>query len=697
MKFYLLCFIGLSAVFSLRGQRQLSPDVISGNIQVKFIPENKQIIGSVAYTFWVKSINDTLKIDARNLQIDRVSLNNVSAKYDYKKQLITVIPPYQVGPNKLVIDYHGQPKQALYFWGDFLDHSRFDQQIWTQGQGKYSSNWVPSFDDPTEKVVFSVAITADSRYQAYSNGSLQTEKHGADGSITWQYAMEKPMSSYLLMLAVGQFWNQTIKSKSGVPIAMYVAKGDEAHWEPTYRHSKEIFDILEAETGVPYPWKVYRQIPVRDFLYAGMENTTSTLFAQDFVVDSIGYNDRRYSNVNAHELAHQWFGDLVTAHSGKHHWLQEGFATYFALLAERKLFGDDYFYYQMYRHAVALKNNAKHDSIPILSEKASSLSYYQKGAWALFDLHQKMGDKKWKKCIRTYLKKYAFGTVTTDDFLKIVRETSQLDTDLFQKEWLESAQFPWDHALELLQKNAQIKQLLQLQKSRSGSSLNSSEALNVMTSNAYYPLKNEVLFQFREQPFEQKKEIIEAALDCKDLEVRQALAEFIGDFPEAFRTKYEQLLSDPSYETQEIALMHLWKLFPDQRKMYLERFQNIVGLPDKSLRITFLTLAIGSDLYNADATENYREELEQFCTNRYETSVRQEAITNLLLLHPSNETALIQLMEGLAHFKWQFVQFTKEKLKTIKDQAQGVELLNQLVAKVSLEAREKAKNWIAKN
>ena len=93
-----------------------------------------------------------------------------------------------------------------------------------------------------------------------------------------------------------------------------------------------------------YPWKIYRQIPVRDFLYAGMENTTSTIFSQDFVVDSIGFNDKNYINVNAHELAHQWFGDLITSQSSKHHWLQEGFATYYALLAERQLFGDDYFY-----------------------------------------------------------------------------------------------------------------------------------------------------------------------------------------------------------------------------------------------------------------------------------------------------------------------------------------------------------------
>ena len=135
------------------------------------------------------------------------------------------------------------------------------------------------------------------------------------------------MSSYLVMLAIGNFLHKTEKSASGIPLENYYKPVDEDKYQYTYKHSTEIFNFLEKEIGVKYPWKVYRQVPVEDFLYAGMENTSSTIFAQDYVVDESGFNDRNYLNVNAHELAHQWFGDLVTAKSGKHHWLQEGFAT----------------------------------------------------------------------------------------------------------------------------------------------------------------------------------------------------------------------------------------------------------------------------------------------------------------------------------------------------------------------------------
>src|SRR5690606_15431582 len=103
-----------------------------------------------------------------------------------------------------------------------------------------------------------------------------------------------------------KFHSKTIWSKSGVPLIGYIRPQDTADFEPTYRYSKEMFDFLEREIGVPYPWKVYRQVPVRDFLYAGMENTAATVFAQELVVDSIAFIDKNYVNVNAHELAHQW-------------------------------------------------------------------------------------------------------------------------------------------------------------------------------------------------------------------------------------------------------------------------------------------------------------------------------------------------------------------------------------------------------
>lgn len=150
-----------------------------------------------------------------------------------------------------------------------------------------------------------------------------------------------------------------------------------------------------------YPWQNYKQVPVKDFLYAGMENTTLTVFSEAFVVDSIGFNDRNYVNVNAHEMAHQWFGNLVTETEGTHHWLHEGFASYYALLAEKEIFGSDYYYWKLYNTAEQLKqlsDEGKGESV--VNPNASSLTFYEKGAWALHILKELIGEEAFKSAVK---------------------------------------------------------------------------------------------------------------------------------------------------------------------------------------------------------------------------------------------------------------------------------------------------------
>ncbi|MGK4568097.1 M1 family metallopeptidase [Flavobacterium sp. 3HN19-14] len=352
------------------------------------------------------------------------------------------------GKNKLTLKYIAKPKQTLYFTGSEATNNL---EIWTQGQGKYTSYWFPSFDDVNEKMTFGLSVTFDRNYAVISNGML-VDKTENGSEITWRYQMKNQMSSYLLMMAIGKYDKKEEKSTSGIPLEMYLQSEEKSKFEPTYRYSKQIFDFLEKEIGIAYPWEIYRQIPVHDFLYGGMENTTSTIFAQDYVVDSVGFNDRNYINVNAHELAHQWFGDLVTAKSGKHHWLQEGFATYYALLAQNEVFGEDRFYWEMYQNAEQIQQASASDTIPILNEKASSLSFYEKGAWALHVLREGVGKENFRKAVKNYLEKYQFNNVDTDEFLAEINKVSNYDTDTFRKKWLESSTFEVAEAIALLKK-----------------------------------------------------------------------------------------------------------------------------------------------------------------------------------------------------------------------------------------------------
>ncbi len=654
---YLLLFV---SYFSFAQQTQFV-DFKSVLGKIKINPIEKSVSGVINYEFEVLRPIDTIKIDAQNMTFSEVSLNGNTIHYINSAKELQLIFPFKKGTNQLTFTYLAKPKQALYFIGS---NATNNLQIWTQGQGRYTSNWFPSFDDVNEKVVFNLDVAFEKDYQVISNGKLQS-KLEQNELYHWQYRMQKPMSSYLLMLAIGKFEKHQEKSKSGIPLEMYLEPKDSALFETTYRDSKKIFDFLEKEIGVKYPWEIYRQAPVRDFIYAGMENTSATLFSSRYVVDSIGFADRSYIDVNAHELAHQWFGDLVTAESSKHHWLQEGFATYYTLLAERKLYGDDYFYSQLYESAQQLKYASRTDSIPVLNAKASSLTFYQKGAWALFVLHQTIGDKAFKKAVKRYLKKNAFQSVNTQDFFDEIKKVSAIDIENFSKVWLESSVFNTPISNDLLLKNKMIQLLFEVEQLKK-KPLAEKEVFftKIMLSDAYFTVKVAIVNQLKKESFKDKKALLQLALATKNIQVRQAVAASLPEISADFRTAYESLLNDKSYDTREITLYYLWKNFPEKRVDYLQQTKDWIGFNDYNLRTLWLSLAIETPDFEEDKTI-LMNELIQYSSLNYEATTRQNALEKLIAFGLINETVLRNLVNATTHHMWQFSKYGRDTIRLL--------------------------------
>ncbi|GGF15925.1 M1 family metallopeptidase [Flavobacterium limi] len=655
MKYILLFF----TAFIFAQQTQFV-DFKSVSGQLKLNTKEKSVSGLVNYQFQVLKPVDTIKIDAKNMEFSNVTMNQKEAIFINTGKQLQIINHFQEGENQLTFEYTVKPKQALYF----VDIENAEVQIWTQGQGRYTSNWFPSFDDVNEKLIFNLEITYDKNYQVVSNGIFK-QKTEENDQFHWRYQMEKPMSSYLLMLTIGNFDKKEFKSKSGIPLEYYLEPKDADRFESTYRYSKRIFDFLEKEIGVKYPWKINRQIPVRDFLYAGMENTTTTLFATRYVVDSIGFEDRNYTNVDAHELAHHWFGDLITAESSTHHWLQEGFATYYALLAEKEIYGEDYFYSKLYDTAQQLKFASRTDAIPVLNAKASSLTFYEKGAWALFVLHEAIGDKAFKKAIKSYLKKYAYQTVNTQDFFNEIKKVSDFDLDKFQKTWLETTAFDTPTANALLSKNKAIQERLEVDKLKK-TPLDEKQDyfLKVLNSDIYHSVKIAIVEQIEAEKYEAKKVLLTAALQTNNIKVRQAVAENLSKIPEDFRTQYETLLEDKSYQTQEIALYFLWKNFPERRTEYLDKTKKWVGFNDYNIRTLWLSLALSTENYNNDP-EALIAELIAFSSIKYETTTRQNALEKLIAFKIINDQVLSNLVNATTHHMWQFSKFGRDTIRLL--------------------------------
>ncbi len=662
---YLYLFLFSNLIFSQQIDKVDFKSVV-GKIEIN--PEKKEVSGSIVFDFEVLQMTDTIYIDGQKMQFSNVLVNDKKVDFINTDKKLAIFQNYIIGKNKLSFDYIANPKQAIYF-----NNFNNNWQIWTQGQGKYTSNWFPSFDDVNEKMVFGLDISFDKNYQVISNGILKNGNVNVnfnDNLRKWQYRMQKPMSSYLLMLAIGKFENNPqvsgLKSKSGIPLQFFIEPEDLSKFESTYRYSKEIFDFYESEIGVKYPWEIYKQIPVRDFLYAGMENTSATIFAREFVVDSIAFIDKNYIDVNAHELAHQWFGNLVTAKSAKHHWLQEGFATYYALLAEKKILGEDYFYNILYGMTQEIKTSEKTDSTPVLNEKASSMTFYKKGAFALFVLQNEIGEKKFKNAVKNYLKKYSFKNVETNDFLNEIKTICNYDVEKFSREWLETSNFDFEKANSLLLKNKTISKLLELKSLRKvdlkTKEIQFQEILK--SKNYYYTLKEEILFQLSDLTYELKRDLLILALNSKNIKVRQVLARSLLEIPETFRTKYESLLNDNSYETKEVALLNLISNFPDYKKDYLNRTKNIQGFNDKGFGMLWTILAISTPNYIQNTKELIKE-LSSYTSDNYEFSVRQNAFVYLKKL----ENLEIQNLEDLLNCcllpNWRNAKWSREFLKEI--------------------------------
>ena len=654
---YLFFFIS-SFVFSQQTQF-VDFKTVLGKIHIN--PTDRAVSGDVQYDFDVLKPIDTIKIDAQNMTFYNLKLNGKEVNYSNTQKQLQIIFPFKEGKNTLIFTYSATPKQTLYFVGS---EEKDNLQIWTQGQGKYTSHWFPSFDDVNEKVIFNLDISFKNEYQVICNGKLDLKSELGGFSI-WNYRMQQPMSSYLLMLAIGKFEKQTQLSHSGIPLAMYYEPKDQSRFETTYRYSKTMFDFLEKEIGVKYPWEIYKQVPVRDFLYAGMENTSATLFSTRYVVDSIGFVDRSYTNVNAHELAHQWFGDLVTAESSTHHWLQEGFATYYALLAEKEVYGEDYFYSKLYESAQQLKFASRTDTIPVLNPKASSLTFYQKGAWALFALQEALGEKNFKKAVKSYLKKHSFKSVNTQDFFAEIKKVSSYDLNKFSKVWLESSGFNTQEANSLLEKNNATKVFLEVDKFRNTTFLDKKDFFTkVMQSDVYFTIKQAILNQIKKEKFDDKKELLLLALQTNNLQIRQAVATNLSNIPENFRMNYESLLDDKSYQTQEIALFTLWNNFPSKRFQYLDKAKNWIGFNDYNLRNLWLSLALSTPNY-VEHKEELINELIGYSSINYEATTRQNALENLITFQLVNDTVLKNLVNATTHHMWQFSKFGRDTIRKL--------------------------------
>lgn len=652
-------------------QHQDKVDFIHADVTVSLEPQAKKVDGVVRYSFTILKDVDSIFLDAKNMDILWINLNGEKTVYTYDNKRIVLSKAFKKDEQHVLdIKYTCVPKQTVYFLG-FDDTLKGNEQIWTQGQGKYTSHWLPSFDDMNQKVEFDLAFDLLSNgWTVVANGTSKVEKNNHDGKVLVQFDMKSPMSSYLVAFAIGNFKEKTIRSSSGVPLRMYYEPKDSLKFEPTYRHTKAIFDFLEEEIGTPYPWQNYKQIPVRDFLYAGMENTGTTIFSNGYVIDTTAFTDKNYVNVNAHELAHQWFGNLVTEKGGKHHWLHEGFATYYAYLAEKKLFGDDHFYWKLHAAANTLNNLSENgDGDALTNPNANSLTFYEKGALALVLLKDRVGEAAFKKGTKNFLNKYRFANATIADFLREIAKASGEDLSRYREEWLESDEFPWKSVVTFFRNNNNwLGHFL---------SMDASNGVIVDWKSQQAP------WQYLTHMMDRNKSKLSMSdytffLRHKEIKVRQKALQLLDTVPVQLEQEVTQLLTDPSYVTIENALYKLWASFPDKAANYLNQTEKLSGLPNKNIQLLWLVLALATPEYKTGKKKEYYQRLNSFTNKTFHFEIRQQAFQYLAQLQAMNENTYFNLIAASEHHVWQFKKSSRNLLRELYRSENGKTKLDKL-------------------
>ncbi len=415
-------------------------------VDVSFDPAAGIVKGQVSHYFKpLRKTLDSVFFDAPGIDIKVIFLNGKKVKFNTNEAGVTVYCEKALAwetSDSIRIQYEAKPKKGIYFigWNDKNNLSK--KQIWTQGQGTDNRYWIPMWDDLNDKMITETIVRFDQKYKVLSNGTKAMERVNKDGTKTWHYKMTKPHASYLLMLGIGDYEIKEVKSKSGVPLRMYFYPEHADRVDIIYKHTSDIMNFFENEIGVPYPWESYSQIPVQDFMYGAMENTTATVYGDFFCADKRSFNDRNYVGVNAHEMAHQWFGDMVTAKCEPHHWLQESFATYYNMQAEKEVFGQDHFDWARRNSQNAALDADSKDLYPVASSKGGSTRFYPKGAIVLNTLKYITGREEYNKAIKYYLLKHGYKNVDSHDLLIAFEEALGMSLGWFWEEWIYKAGEP---------------------------------------------------------------------------------------------------------------------------------------------------------------------------------------------------------------------------------------------------------------
>jgi aminopeptidase N len=409
---------------------------------IRFQPEENRVIAKTVLSFVpLRSSTDSIVFVTPDFAFSRIALNR-----DEKELLLTrdqwkmrntnlvIYPPKgfleQSKQYTLQLNYEAKPKSgSIYFVGWKPEEKGKRKEIWAHRP----NGWLPYMD---ARVTMDMSYTFDKAYKVFANGERVSVRENPDGTCTWNYRMKLNHPYYSTSVVIGEYDYKSVVSKGGVPLEYWYYKGQEDKVKTTYQFTEEMMDFFERELGVRYPYPVYRQAPVIDYMYGAMETTTATVFGDFMLIDPHAYWQRNYINTNAHEMAHQWFGNYITQLANKEVWLTESFGTYYAKLFERSVFGEEYYQNSINDELNQALAAAKNNNYPVGSSMGGVARIYQKGSLVLGMLREVMGEKDFRAAVKLYLDRWGFNYAETSNFIRCIYDVTGSSYNWFFDEWV---------------------------------------------------------------------------------------------------------------------------------------------------------------------------------------------------------------------------------------------------------------------
>lgn len=395
---------------------------------------------------------ESITLDAVGFDIEGVEIRPSGeafgpANYHYDGAALEVTIPKGVSGATIEVRYCATPRRGLYFLAPDEHVQDRPTQVWSQCQDEDARHIFPCVDKPHNKQTTSVRVEVPEGWFALSNGTRESDADEEKKGV-YRYRLESPHPSYLFTLVAGEF-SRIDAEVDGVALHYFVPKGRETDGARTFRRTPDMVRRFSELTGMKYPWKSYSQIVVSDFIFGGMENTTATTMYEHILLDERAAIDITSDDLIAHELAHHWFGDLVTCRDWSHAWLNEGFATFMEHIDRESHLGRDEYEHSI-RGDVAsyLGEAAGRYKRPIVCQDYEApidvfdRHLYEKGACVLHMLRRELGDAAFWRGVSTYLERHAHRIVETRDLMRALEEASGKSLERFFEQWVFRAGHP---------------------------------------------------------------------------------------------------------------------------------------------------------------------------------------------------------------------------------------------------------------